>query len=40
MVDDELQNGRLAVVPQASHSVMTDNPEGFRKAVTEFVLAD
>ncbi len=40
MVDDELQNGRLAVVPQAGHSVMTDNPEGFREAVTEFVLAD
>ena len=39
MVDDVLQNGHLAVVPQAGHSVMTDNPEGFRTAVTDFVLA-
>ena len=39
MVDEVLENGRLAVVPQASHSVMTDNPEGFREAVTDFVLA-
>jgi pimeloyl-ACP methyl ester carboxylesterase len=40
MVDDELQNGKLAVVAQAGHSVMTDNPDGFREAVNEFVLAD
>ncbi|MBW2267203.1 MAG: alpha/beta hydrolase [Deltaproteobacteria bacterium] len=40
MVDDELQNGKLAVVPQAGHSVMTDNPDGFRDAVTAFVLAE
>jgi pimeloyl-ACP methyl ester carboxylesterase len=39
MVDEVLQSGRLAVVPQAGHSVMTDNPEGFRDAVTQFVLA-
>jgi pimeloyl-ACP methyl ester carboxylesterase len=39
MVDEVLANGRLAVVPQAGHSVMTDNPEGFRDAVAEFVLA-
>lgn len=38
MVDEVLPNGRLAVVPQAGHSVMTDNPEGFRDAVTAFVL--
>ena len=38
MVDDVLQNGSLAVVPQSAHSVMTDNPEGFNQAVTEFVL--
>ena len=39
MVDEVLNNGRLAVVPQAGHSVMTDNPEGFREAVADFVLA-
>ncbi len=39
MADDVLQNGRLAVVPQAGHSVMTDNPDGFREAVCGFVLA-
>ncbi len=39
MVEDVLQKGRLAVVPQAGHSVMTDNPEGFREAVEAFVLA-
>jgi pimeloyl-ACP methyl ester carboxylesterase len=40
MVDEVLADGRLAVVPRAGHSVMTDNPEGFRDAVTAFVLAD
>jgi pimeloyl-ACP methyl ester carboxylesterase len=39
MVDEVLQDGRLAVVPQAGHSVMTDNPEGFEAAVSGFVLA-
>jgi pimeloyl-ACP methyl ester carboxylesterase len=39
MVDEVLRNGRLAVVGQAGHSVMTDNPEGFRDAVAGFVLA-
>jgi pimeloyl-ACP methyl ester carboxylesterase len=39
MVDDVLQKGRLAVVPRAGHSVMTDNPDGFRDAVADFVLA-
>lgn len=39
MVDEVLANGKLAVVAQAGHSVMTDNPEGFRDAVNEFVLA-
>ena len=38
MVDEVLSQGRLAVVPQAGHSVMTDNPDGFREAVTSFVL--
>ncbi len=40
MVEEMLAQGRLAVVPQAGHSVMTDNPDGFREAVTSFVLAD
>ncbi len=40
MVDDVLPNGHLAVVPQASHSVMTDNPSGFRDAVAGFVLTE
>ena len=38
MVDEVLQNGTLAVVGQAAHSVMTDNPEGFNEAVCAFVL--
>jgi pimeloyl-ACP methyl ester carboxylesterase len=40
MVDDVLPKGTLAVVPQAAHSVMTDNPEGFNKAVCAFVLGE
>ena len=39
MVDDVLPNGRLAVVPQAGHSVMSDNPEGFCRAVTDFTVS-
>jgi len=39
MVDETLANGRLALVARAGHSVMTDNPDGFRDAVTAFVLA-
>jgi pimeloyl-ACP methyl ester carboxylesterase len=39
MVDEVLQQGRLAIVPQAGHSVMTDNPDGFRDAVSAFVLS-
>jgi len=38
MVDEVLQNGTLAVVPQAAHSVATDNPQGFEQAVCTFVL--
>jgi pimeloyl-ACP methyl ester carboxylesterase len=40
MVDDVLQNGQLAVVPRAGHSVMTDNPEAFAEAVGRFVLGE
>jgi len=39
MVEDVLPKGRLAVVARAGHSVMTDNPGGFRDAVAAFVLA-
>ena len=38
MVDEVLPDARLAVVPQAGHSVMTDNPDAFRAAVAAFVL--
>lgn len=38
MADEVLSNGTLAIVGQAGHSVMTDNPEGFAAAVGEFVL--
>jgi pimeloyl-ACP methyl ester carboxylesterase len=39
MAEDVLPDGRLAVVPRAAHSVMTDNPEGFAEAVAAFALA-
>ncbi|MBW2496038.1 MAG: alpha/beta hydrolase [Deltaproteobacteria bacterium] len=38
MVEESLPNGHLAVVPQAAHSVATDNPSGFEEAVAGFVL--
>jgi pimeloyl-ACP methyl ester carboxylesterase len=40
MVEDVLPNGHLAIVPQAGHSVMTDNPAGFAQAVGAFVLGE
>jgi pimeloyl-ACP methyl ester carboxylesterase len=40
MVEEELAKGELAVVAQAGHSVMTDNPEGFAEAVSRFVLGE
>ncbi len=40
MADEVLSNGTLAVVPQAGHSVMTDNPEGFRDCVCAFMLGE
>jgi pimeloyl-ACP methyl ester carboxylesterase len=40
MVEDVLPNGRLAVVPQAGHSVMTDNPAGFAQLVGAFVFGE
>ena len=38
MVDEVLARASLAVVPQAGHSVMTDNADGFRDAVSAFAL--
>jgi len=38
MADEILAKGQLAVVGQAGHSVMTDNPEGFNAAMARFVL--
>jgi pimeloyl-ACP methyl ester carboxylesterase len=35
-----LPKGSLAVVPQAGHSVMTDNPEGFLAVLSLFLLED
>ncbi len=35
-----LPAGRLAVVGQASHSVMTDNPKGTIEAISAFALSD
>ena len=40
MVDEVLRQGRLAVVAQSGHSVMTDNPEGFEKALSAFLLSE
>jgi len=40
MVEEVIPDARLAVVPQAGHSVMTDNPDGFRDAVCAFVLGE
>jgi pimeloyl-ACP methyl ester carboxylesterase len=40
MAREVLAKGALAVVPRAGHSVMTDNPDGFRDAVTAFVLGE
>ncbi len=40
MADEVLSQGQLAVVAQAGHSVMTDNPEGFNAALGAFVLGE
>jgi pimeloyl-ACP methyl ester carboxylesterase len=40
MVDDVMPNATLATVPQAGHSVMTDNPKGFRDCVCRFMLGE
>jgi pimeloyl-ACP methyl ester carboxylesterase len=40
MAQEVLRKGSLAVVARAGHSVMTDNPDGFRDTVTAFVLGE
>ena len=40
MLGEVLAKGRLATVARAGHSVMTDNPDGFRSAVSAFVLTE
>lgn len=40
MVEETLANGQLAVIPQAAHSVATDNPKAFEEAVSRFVLGE
>jgi pimeloyl-ACP methyl ester carboxylesterase len=40
MVDEVLAKGRLAVVAQAGHSVMTDNPKGFLAVLSSFLLEE
>jgi len=40
MVDDALAHGSLAVIGRASHSVMTDNPDEFGRALEGFALGE
>jgi len=40
MVEDVLPHGQLSVIPRAGHSVMVDNPEAFRAALSGFVLGE
>ena len=40
MVDEALAEGTLAVVPQSAHAVMVENPQGFNRAVADFVLGE
>jgi pimeloyl-ACP methyl ester carboxylesterase len=40
MAEEVLPKGALAVIARAGHSVMTDNPDGFRDAVLGFVLGE
>jgi pimeloyl-ACP methyl ester carboxylesterase len=35
-----IPQGQLVVVPRAGHSVMVDNPEGLRDAVSRFALGE
>jgi pimeloyl-ACP methyl ester carboxylesterase len=40
MVDEVIPNAKLAVIPRAAHSVMLDNPEGFRRELCRFALGE
>jgi pimeloyl-ACP methyl ester carboxylesterase len=40
MVDDVIPNASLAVIPRAAHSVMLDNPAGFRRELSRFALGE
>jgi pimeloyl-ACP methyl ester carboxylesterase len=40
MVDEVLPDATLAIVPQAGHSVMTDNPGEFQDCVCRFMLGE
>ncbi len=39
-MEEAIPNGELAVIAQAGHSVMTDNPDAFRDAVARFALGE
>lgn len=39
-MEEALPNGKLAVIARASHSVMTDNPDAFGKALCAFALGE
>jgi pimeloyl-ACP methyl ester carboxylesterase len=40
MAEEATKQGKLAVVAQAGHSVMTDNPEGFSEVLCAFALGE
>ncbi len=40
MVEEALADGRLEVIPRASHSVVVDNPGAFREALARFALTE
>ena len=40
MAEEVLADGRLEVIPRASHSVVVDNPEAFRDAIARFALTE
>jgi pimeloyl-ACP methyl ester carboxylesterase len=39
-MEETLAQGELVVIPQAGHSVMTDNPDAFCAAVSRFALGE
>jgi pimeloyl-ACP methyl ester carboxylesterase len=40
MVDEAIPDAKLAVVARAAHSVMLDNPDGFRRELRRFTLGE